>query len=93
MQALPTPETPVLAWDGNQWVRAIRIPKHTKEQHGDWSGDFADYDEATDNYYWPEGWYEIQSHGGDEPYWFIHPQPTVWVPLPPKPADSEGVVL
>ena len=62
MQEKPLAEKPVLAWDGERWVRAMWVPKHTKEQPGD--SDWYEYNEADDTYYWPEGWYELQTHKG-----------------------------
>lgn len=85
-KALPEPCTDVLAWDGHQWVRAQWVPIHTKEQHGD--SDFYDYDEAGDIYYWPEGWYEMQTHGGDEMCWHITDGVTAWRPMPPAPQQK-----
>ena len=74
-------EKPVLAWDGDQWVRAMWVPRHTKEQNSD--SDWYDYSEEHDTFYWPEGWYELQSHGGDEMLWHITNGATEWQELPP----------
>lgn len=81
----PAPGKPVLAWDGDRWVRAYWVPKHYLEQGGD-SDDWTDYSEEADCYYWPEGWYELQTHGGDALQWFIHPAVTAWQPMPAPPA-------
>jgi len=83
MNIKPAPETPVLAWDGTQWVRAVWVPKLSKEQNED--SDFFEYDEATDQYYWPEGWYELQSHGDDALLWHIHGPVNHWRPMPLDP--------
>lgn len=80
-QTLPEGQRPVLAWDGCQWVRAMWVPALTVEQRTD--SDWYTYDEATDAYYWPEGWYELQSHGGDEMQWHISDGVTAWQELPP----------
>lgn len=82
---MPQPEKPVLAWDGQQWVRAIWVPKHSKEQGYDDGGDFTEYNDADDTYYWPQGWYELQTHGGDEMLWYITGGATTWQELPPAP--------
>jgi hypothetical protein len=83
METKPHAEKPVLAWDGEQWVRAMWVPKHYKEQNDD--SDWYDYSEASDTYYWPEGWYELQTHGGDEMLWHITNGVTEWQELPPAP--------
>ena len=83
MDTKPQAEKPVLAWDGERWVRAMWVPKHSKEHHGD--GDWYDYGEDEDTYYWPEGWYELQTHGGDEMLWYLPNGATCWQDLPPAP--------
>jgi hypothetical protein len=86
MQEKPRAEKPVLAWDGEQWVRAMWVPKHTKEQAYDQGGEWNDdYSEADDTYYWPEGWYELQTHGGDEMLWHLTNGASAWQDLPPAP--------
>jgi hypothetical protein len=82
----PPANLPVLAWDGKQWVRAMWTPKHSKEQSYD--GDFNDYNETDDTFYWPEGWYELQTHGGDEMFWHLTDGATHWMPLPPPPKEQ-----
>ena len=81
----PPAERPVLAWDGQQWVRAMWVPKYTKEQGADGPDGWSDYNEDNDEYYWPEGWYELQTHGGDEMLWHITDGVTAWQDLPPPP--------
>jgi hypothetical protein len=83
IQEKPPAEKPVLAWDGKEWVRAMWVPRHTKEQRCD--NDFEEYNEADDTYYWPEGWYELQTHGGDEMLWHLTNGATAWQDLPPPP--------
>lgn len=80
----PPAEKRVLAWDGKQWVRAIWVEKHTKEQDTD--SEFHDYREADDTYYWPEGWYEVQTHGGEAMFWHITDGVQEWRDMPPAPA-------
>ena len=84
----PPAEKRVLAWDGKQWVRAIWVERHTREQHGQNDDDWYDYCEACDEYYWPEGWYEVQTHGGDEMYWHITDGVQEWQDMPPAPGGS-----
>ena len=68
------------------WVRMIAsfIPKHTEES----SEDYAEYDEASDTYFTPEGWYE-QCYEHDE--WSsirMSTDPLKWRPLPAPPAQG-----
>lgn len=83
METKPQAEKPVLAWDGREWVRAMWVPKHSKEQNTD--SDWYDYNDADDTYYWPEGWYELQTHGGDEMLWHLTDGATSWQDMPPAP--------
>jgi len=85
---LPKAEHPVLAWDGVRWVRAIWVPKYTREQGGDFDAEFSDYRDEDDVYYWPEGWYELQHHGQDEMNWHIDGGIKCWQELPPRPIDE-----
>ena len=45
------------------------------------------YDEATDTYYCPEGWYE--SNEMEETHWCIDGQVTHWMPLPEPPTAEQ----
>lgn len=58
-------------------VKAVFFPKNTNT---DTDGEFAEYDEETDEYYAPEGWYEdVHSDTGlDYSYIFLHEEPTHW---------------
>jgi hypothetical protein len=90
---LPEPDTPVLAQAGKRWVIAQWIPERFKEDVQGWDAahaEGADYDEATDTYYWPEGWYE-QSHEHDQEadWWRMSSQVTQWRELP-APAIESG---
>ena len=54
---LPEPGMPVLLDIGKQYpIRAMWAAKHTVEAADD-DTDWAEYDEATETYYCPEGWY------------------------------------
>ncbi len=89
-QQLPKPGEHVLAVfrysSGSQRViRAMHAPHHTLSED-DW-GEFitgADYDEATDTTYWPEGWYECNEN--EETHWHVTEEVTHWMPLPAPPA-------
>jgi len=85
---LPKAEHPVLAWDGVRWVRAMWVPKHTREQLHDCDDGWADYNDAEDTYYWPEGWYELQHHSGGEMCWHISDGVKCWQELPPRPGEE-----
>lgn len=47
-----------------------------------------DYDEETDAFYFPEGWWEIVKNWGDYSYIAIYDRVTAWMPKP-KPYDGE----
>lgn len=49
----------------------------------------AEYDEETDAFYWPEGWYEWNQQ--EECHWMLRGVITHWMPLPELPsAKQEG---
>ena len=56
--------------------------------------DWGEYDEETDEYYCPEGWYEWNEH--EEVHWAVSEAPRAWRELPPPlpaapgPADGES---
>lgn len=74
----PEAERPVLvvfADNGRvRWARACWVPKHTCS--GEYEGDDADYVEADDEYYWPEGWYEWNQC--EETHWRLSQEVTHW---------------
>lgn len=79
--------TPVLVvfinYHGKQVIsRACWAEKHTLEA-GHFEGD-TDYDEVTDESYWPEGWYEWNE--AEETHWLIEGV-THWQALPQPPKD------
>ena len=49
----------------------------------------ADYDEETDEYYFPEGWWEIIKNWDDYSCVAIEDTITHWMPLPQPPKDGE----
>ena len=91
---LPPPNTKVLAFYTNRLGKGRRvtaewIAKFTVEASEDCWGDDADYDEATDQYYSPEGWYERVDNWDELAYLFINEgKVTHWTPLPAAPALS-----
>ena len=57
----------------------------------DYEGIDADYDEATDESYWPEGWYEW-AYGADVIYRLSEPV-THWMPLPKPPGPGGTLTI
>ena len=88
-ERLPEPGMPVLLDIGKKYpIRAMWAPAKTLEASND-SDAVGDYDEATDTYYCPEGWYEWNQH--EETHWFVTETPRAWAPLPlPAPPASEA---
>jgi len=62
-------------------VRACWIPE--KFSSDDYEGDDAVYDENTDEYYWPQGWYEWNET--EETHFALPDTVTHWMPLPEVP--------
>jgi hypothetical protein len=50
--------------------------------------DFAVYNEETDEYYCPEGWYEQQRFNEEYGYILMDIEPRYWMPLPQPPTDE-----
>ena len=85
--ALPT-SIPVLAYGKNshnkgRTIKAMWIPKFHSADIGDYDGD-TDYDEDTDTYYWPEGWYEWNL-SDDTNYFVSEIEITHWMKMPEPP--------
>lgn len=91
-ERLPEAEHFVIAAYRNElgkWrrVRAFWVPAKTLIADDDDFGEFGDYDEEQDQYFCPEGWYEMNEH--DEVAWKISDGTvTHWQPLPLPPGDS-----
>lgn len=95
----PPAGTPVLAvvWDGEpassgrrHVVRAKYVPRFTTPCSSfEYDGD-VDYDEESDEYYWPAGWYEWND-AGDSVHYQISDQVTHWAALPGLPEVVEEV--
>jgi hypothetical protein len=84
---LPVPGEPVLLDIGKKFpIRAMWAAKHTVESHDEADPGWCDYDEATDTYYCPEGWYEWNEH--EEVHWFVSETPRAWCSLPPSPTPT-----
>lgn len=84
---LPATGTPVLLDIGKRLpIRAMWAAKHTVEAPPEQVDiDWGDYDEATDTYYSPEGWYEWNEY--EECHWFVHDVPRAWMALPEQDRD------
>jgi hypothetical protein len=86
--ALPEPGVPVLLDIGKKYpIRALWAAKHTVEAADD-DTDWAEYDEATETYYCPEGWYEWNEF--EETHWAVNEIPSAWTPLPPTTSAGSG---
>lgn len=84
---LPEPGKPVLLDIGKKFpIRAMWAAKHTVEAADD-DTDWGEYDDATETYYCPEGWYEWNEH--EDTNWAVSATPRAWATLPPtSSADS-----
>ena len=98
-ERLPESERTVLAYYLNSHgkgrrIRAEYIAAKTKGADDGWDSDSpADYDEATDQYYWPAGWYEVIDNWDDLTHMAIHEgDVTHWMPLPAAPSAEGGEV-
>lgn len=77
---LPPSGIPVFLDIGEKYpIRAMWAAKHTVEA-GDDDLDWADYEESSDMYYAPEGWYEWNCH--EEKHWSVNGTIVAWMYLP-----------
>ena len=80
---LPEPGKPVLLDIGKKYpIRAMWVQKFTLPVGMEDDSGFGEYDEATDSYYCPEGWYEWNEH--EECHWRVDKTPVAWCELTPK---------
>lgn len=87
---MPPNDTPVLAvvqsagqHSYRTIIRAVYIRRFAVVETGDFEGD-PEYDAKTNEYYWPEGWYEWNMY--DEMHYMIDGTITHWAHLPDMPA-------
>lgn len=89
---LPEPGKPVLLDIGKKFpIRAMWAAKHTVAAHDEADSEWTEYDEATDQHYCPQGWYEWNEH--EDVHWAVNQTPRAWCelhqPLHPAPS-TEG---
>lgn len=91
-EAMPPKNTYVLAtyqncYGSHRLIVGHYAGAHEVEANGD--DECLEYDESTDRYYLPAGWYEQQENWGDYASIFVHEgEVTHWMPLPLPPADQ-----
>lgn len=95
--ALPKSGVKVLAYYKNSLgnsrrIRAMWIAAKTEESGSE--DEFFEYDEETDTYYLPEGWYECINNWDDYSSVKVYEgEVTYWMSLPPAPDDEHAVKL
>ena len=88
-ERLPESSVPVIVYvqnvNGNSTrrLRAVYAEKFTLECVPEEMDDFAEYDENTDTYWLPEGWYEWNEY--EDCHFHIEATVTHWMPLPDPP--------
>lgn len=88
-EKLPASGALVLAYYLNSANRGRTVRAHyaaPKSEEASWESDFCDYDETTDTYWCPEGWYETNEN--EETHWMIVETVTHWMPLPNPPESK-----
>ena len=91
-ERLPEPQKPVLLDIGKQYpIRAQMVPQYALTVGTDAADDFGEYDEETDEWYCPAGWYEWNQQ--EEIHWAVNDKPIAWHELPAAPSiagESNG---
>ena len=95
-ERLPESERTVLAYYLNSHnkgrrIRAEYIAAKTKGADDGWDEEYtAEYDEETDQYFWPAGWYEVMDNwDGLTHVAVVEGDVTHWMPLPKSPEASK----
>ncbi len=88
--ALPVPGVPVLVFVryGSTCSRRLRAQYSDGRSLpvcDELKGEYGEYDEETDEYWCPEGWYETNEH--EEIHWAIDGDVTHWMLLPEPPEE------
>ena len=94
-ERLPEPNTKVLAHYCNKLgkgrtICAIWVPAKTRVSDSDIDEDLQfEYDYETDQFYWPQGWYEAIENWEEFGYLKVYEgEVTYWEPLPKWPANA-----
>lgn len=87
-ERLPESGVPVIAavrnsHDKLRRIRAQYAAPKTLEVGDEAAVDFGEYDEESDTYYCPQGWYETNEY--EETHWAVDGRVTHWMPLPVSP--------
>ena len=94
-ERLPESGKAVLACYTNDYGNGRRIRAKwvaDKSCESSSESDFGEYDEASDTYYDPEGWYECIDNAVDYTAMFVNDTITHWIPLPAPPIQAKGKV-
>lgn len=70
-------------FDHSHVIRAHHLKKGESEAFDD-DGDFSEYNEDSDMFTWPEGWYEQNEY--EDTNWHVAGDAIAWMPLPDMPA-------
>lgn len=84
---MPEQLTPVLAWTGSMWVRAIWVAEKCRRWiHAQDPDELRSFDDASETAYWREGWYEVFDELNGS-HFDVKPLESVlaWQDLPPAP--------
>ena len=94
-ERLPEPSVKVLAHYFNalgkgRTICAIWVPAKSRSDKGDLDADdFLEYDEESDKYHWPEGWYEAIENWEELGWAKVYEgEIAYWQPLPQWPANA-----
>ena len=94
-ERLPEPSVKVLAHYLNalgkgRTICAIWVPAKSRSDEGDLDADdFLEYDEESDKYHWPEGWYEAIENWEELGWAKVYEgEIAYWQPLPQWPANA-----
>jgi hypothetical protein len=94
-ERLPEPSVKVLAHYFNalgkgRTICAIWVPAKSRSDEGDLDADdFLEYDEESDKYHWPEGWYEAIENWEELGWAKVYEgEIAYWQPLPQWPANA-----
>jgi hypothetical protein len=94
-ERLPEPSVKVLAHYLNalgkgRTICAIWVPAKSRSDEGDLDADdFLEYDEESDKYHWPEGWYEAIENWEELGWAKVYEgEIAYWQPLPQWPAHA-----